>query len=49
MISLLKEVLNTTVLTEIGSGQGCISSGNAYRTAEGKEVFVKVNKESEVS
>ena len=35
-------------LTTIGGGGGCISSGTAYRTAKGREVFVKVNNKSDV-
>ena len=45
----VKRLLGTDKLTTIGGGGGCISSGTAYRTAEGREVFVKVNNKSDVS
>ena len=45
----VKKLLGTDKLTTIGGGGGCISSGTAYRTAEGREVFVKVNNKSDVS
>jgi len=48
LADLVKEVLGTSALTPIGGGSGCISSGTAYRTHDGREVFVKSNNKSEV-
>ena len=45
----VKRLLGTDKLTTIGGGGGCISSGTAYRTDEGREAFVKVNNKSDVS
>ena len=49
LTELIKRVLSTDTLTPIGGGSGCISSGVAYRTKEGNEVFVKVNNKPDVS
>jgi len=45
---LVKECLETDELTQIGYGSGCISDGVGYKTGNGREVFVKVNRTSDV-